>query len=403
MKDRRHLIVARCARVTHHGVGGIEAHGKRRGAVPNVDRERTHLNEHLVGHEDLRAIVDARILEMQRENAARKVASLRKSRKTTARKELEAAIAEAGDSTHAMAKVIGWPWDPKNTKPFTEGVLSLSHDWFTDEAGGIEPERVERFKAFATGYLTEEFGPDLLYVRLDADEKTPHVHYLVAPEHENPKTKRRELSHHGHRVFGQVEVQGLFDGEDGGEIRRGSYELLQDRVAERAARMGLDVQRGERRAERERMQRAIGEQVFKVRNVSPARGREVALALAVEAHEDRVSAAAERRAASAEFVAASGERAAAAEERQRAQQTAEGSRRYARSLEVGTEAILDERLVYRPRQSEAEGEGLTWGPNAPTAKPARLALRDAIQPAREWLIGFARRLFGLRGCNRTCP
>ena len=383
--------------MTHHGIAGVEAHGKRRGKVPNVNPSRTHLNEYLVGHDDLHEIVNARILEMQKENAARRVASLRKGRKTTDRKALEAAVEEAGDDVNKMAKAIGWPWDKKNTKPFTEGVISLSHDWFTDAAGGIDAERVERFKAFAADYLTEEFGPDLLYARIDLDEKTPHVHYVVAPELENPKTKLRELSRHSHRVFGQVEVQALFDGEseeDG--IRRGSYELMQDRIAEHAESMGLDVQRGERCAQKERMQRVMGEEVIKRRNVSPARGREVAAQIAVEAQEDRDAAAEDRKAAGADLVAAGGARSDAEEERRQAEQTAEGSRQYARSLTVCTEAILDERLAYRPPRSEDDDEALTWGRNAPAAESARTALVEAIQPARAWLIGFARKVFGLK-------
>src|SRR5690606_24789419 len=138
-----------------------------------------------------------------------------------------------------------------------------------------DPAKIDAFRAFVVGYLEEEFGGEVIYARFDRDEKTPHISFVVAPEHENAGTKRRELSHRQHRPFGMEEVQSLFGDEaPDPKLTRRSYELLQDRVSAYAQARGLDITRGERRAENERLQRAQGETVIKRKNVSPARGRE---------------------------------------------------------------------------------------------------------------------------------
>ena len=186
MEKKTNKIVQRFERLTHHQISLIEAHGKRHCPVPNVDRGRTQDNEFLVGDANLVGIANARIADMQKENAERKIASLKKRRRTGEREALEAALLKAGDDPHRLAEVIGWPWDKKNTKPFTEGVLSISHDWFLGEDGKIAGGRVDEFRAFAVGYVRETFGDDLIYARLYLDEKTPHLQFVIAPSTRTP-------------------------------------------------------------------------------------------------------------------------------------------------------------------------------------------------------------------------
>jgi len=429
MSEPRNRIVLRYERVTYHGVGGIEAHGKRLGDTTHVDPTRTELNEFPIGHADLREIVDAHIARMQLDNADLRRGTLKRRRRRSDLEELEAALDAAGDDPHALAEVVGWPWDPKNVHPFTEGILSVSHEWFLDDQGQIDPTKIDTFRAFAVGYVAAEFGGEVLYARLDLDEKTPHLSFLVAPEHAERRTKRRILSHRQHRLFGQEEVFKLFDDDCDDEIvRRRSYEILQDRVAEFAKAQGLEVERGEQRAEDERLTRALGKQVIKTKNVSPARGRELVLAMASEAAEknakasDELNAArserdratqvaaraeAEREAAAEALAEADGIRASAAQERRAAEmakaKAADALRRVhderaalaarEESMMIGTQAIIAQEMAYAPPTPE-RAEALTWGKNRPESEERRTWLAEKVKPAREWLIGFARSVFG---------
>ena len=396
MNETANHIILRYNRVTYHGVGGIEAHGKRLGGeLKNIVAERTHLNEFLIGHENLREIVDAHIVQMQLDNAARKRASLVRRRRKTDIADLDGAFDEAGDDPHTLAEVMGWPWDSKNVHPFTEGILSVSHEWFLAGDGHVDPAKVNTFRDFALGYLAEEFGDEVLYARLDLDEKTPHLSFLIAPEHENRKSKRRELSHRQHRVFGMEEVQALFEDEDeepDPTLTRRSYELLQDRVAEFAQARGLDLVRGERRAAKERIQRKMGEEVTKRKNVSPSRGREIATIEAAEAMEDREAAASAQAAAERDALSASRLKAEAAQTLSEAQASQEAAKRHRQavekdraslaareeSLRIGTLAIIAEELVYSQPTPE-KAEGLTWGRNRPDSAERRGWLLEKIK------------------------
>ncbi len=416
MKEPASLIVLRYERVTYHGLGGIEAHGKRLGDdMDHVDPARTHLNEFLVGHEHLRDIANDHIARMQKDNAERKAAGLRRSRHKKQARELEEALEVAGDDPHALAEVVGWPWDNKNVKPFTEGIISVSHAWFLNEQDEEDPAKVDAFRSFVVGYLEEEFGGEVIYARFDRDEETPHISFVVAPEHENRKTKRRELSHRQHRVFGMEEVQALFDDEEPDpKLTRRSYEILQDRIADYAQRQGLCIQRGERRAAEERVQRALGETVIKRRNISPSRGREIAAAEAARASGDRDAAAAARIAAEKDRRSASdlreeatrtlaeakASREAAEKQRRAAEQERASLAAREESLKIGTQAIIAEELVYLPPSSDA-AEGLTWGRKRPESKERRLWLAEKIKPARDWLVGFARSIFGHQEQNEA--
>ena len=389
MERKTNKIVQRFERVTHHQISLIEAHGKRHGSVPNVDRARTQDNEFLVGDANLVGIANARIADIQKENEERKVASLKKRRRTGDRKALEAALLKAGDDPHRLAEVIGWPWDKKNAKPFTEGILSILHDWFLGEDGKIADTRVDEFRAFAVGYVQETFGDDLIYARLDLDEKTPHLQFVIAPEHENPKSKRRELSHRQHRVFRRCELHSWSDGldEDDEETIQ-SYELLQSDVADYARKKGLDVERGMHRASVNRARQANGDDILRREHVSPARGRELAAEIVSAAEEDRELAESDK--ARSKRLMRDAER-----HRTAALRTAADANAYARALEVGTGAIEDERIVYRPPVEE-KPEGLRWGPNAPKEEKAKTSLQETIRPAMTWLIGFARRMLRIR-------
>jgi hypothetical protein len=383
-------IVLRFERTSDYGIGGVAAHGKRKGKVPNVDPERTDENQFLIGHADLRALCDERIVKLQKKIVRRRIESLRKSRHTKKRKDLEAALEAAGDDKHALAELVGLPWDDKNVKPWTQGVLSASHEFFQNASGDVDPAKTEEFLSFAKAYLETEFGSEVLYARADLDEKTPHVHFVVAPEHEERRTGNPMLSHHQHRLFGQIEtIEGKDEAENENLWRKRSYELFQDRVANFAEAFDIDLRRGKNRVAGEREQIARGEEVSKRKNTRPSRGRDLAAMLVADATDESAKLL---------FEAEELEAAAKTKNRKAEDKVAEAQRkeREADALMVGMtrglEALEQEEIAYKPA-SETRGDGLTYGPKAPKEERARKALRDTIRPAYERLVGFARKLF----------
>ena len=423
-------LVLRYKRLIRSALAGLERHGRREGEdLDHVDPSRTHLNEFLVGSADLCADVDRRLAQMMRDNAERRIAKLLKSRHRKDADVLADMLDAAGDDLRELSEITGWPWDHKQTMPYTEGLLSISSQWFGGESGAWDEQKVGQFRSFALDYLRETFGSDLIYARMDMDEKTPHIHYVVLPEFEERRTGKRMLSHHQHRHFGREELaSALFDGEepDPRKVRR-SYEILQDEVAAFARARGLEVERGAKRAELNRLLRDLGEEVERREHVTPAKGREIATAKLGEAEELRKQAEATRRSAAKAVAATEADRAASAEALRRAEEdreaatsaretadadraaSAETLRAAGKDLEaaraeraaaaafqmgvvVGTQALLEEEIAYRPAEDE-RAEGLRWGRRAPAERERRDWLMRTVRPATELLVKFAKRLW----------
>ncbi|QPZ91571.1 plasmid recombination protein [Thioclava electrotropha] len=387
MEKAKNLIVLRFKRVSTNGLGGIEAHGKRQGETPHVDPSRTGLNYFPVGHADLRKIADARIVNIQKRNIALKRESFKRRRRKSESEELDAAEESAGRNPKALAKVIGEAWDPKNEKPWVECILSASHDWFLDENGNQDPAKVAEFDAFAVGYLQKEFGTELIYARIDADERTRHLSAVIAPEAREKRTKRYILSHAQHHLFGQVE-EITVAGENGQEEQweRRSYELFQDRVADYAKSQGLGLKRGQQRAARERKKRMAGKQVIKVRNVSPSRGRELAEVLVGEGEAHRKK--------SLDELDAARKRIRRAEAREQAKLEAKLA-----AVELGLDMLETGEISYRPAR-EGKHEGITMvGGKINEAKAD--GIRTLLEPGQKWLLGIARRFFTFQQTMNT--
>lgn len=382
MTKAKNLIVLRFERVSTYGLGGIEAHGKRLGENPHVDPSRTSLNHFPVGDADLRKIANARIVDIQKRNIALKRESLKRRRRKSELAALEAAEEVAGEDAGALAEIIGEAWDHKNEKPWVECILSASHDWFLDEKGAQDPARVADFDAFAVDYLKSEFGSELIYARVDADEKTRHLSAVIAPEAREKRTGRYMLSHAQHRLFGQVE-EITVAGDDGREEQwqRGSYELFQDRVADYAKTKGLKLRRGERRVARERLRRTTGKEVIKVRNVSPSRGRELAEVLVGEGEAQRKKGQAELDAARNRI------------RRNEAREQAKLEARVA-AVETGLDMIEAGEITYRPA-SEGKREGISMTVKDPDRSKVE-GIRAILEPGQKWLLGIARRFFAIQ-------
>lgn len=310
-----------------------------------------------------------------------------------------------------MEELVGLPWDDKNVKPWTQGVLSASPAFFLDGQGREDPQKVEAFLAFSEAYLRKEFGHELLYLRADLDEETPHCHFVIAPEHQHKQTGAPMLSHSRHHLFGKFEVI-RSKGEDMEERiwRKRSYEFFQDRIAAFAHDYGIGLSRGKERAAAEREAASRGEKVVKLRNVPPSRARTLASVLVDEAETQRLAAESARQDAEAERdefqelmakAQASVERGrkrreadAAAHETAMAEleQKTAAAEALMTGITVGMEALEKEELRYVPPAEERK-EGLGFGVNAPKEKSKRQALVDAVRPACDCLIGIARGMF----------
>lgn len=374
--DRSRYIILRFERATDYDVGGISAHGARKGEQPHVDRTRTKMNRVLIGHPDVRALCDARITELQRETAERRIEALRKSRHTKKRKELEAALEAAGEDKLALAELVGWPWDPKNVKPWTQGFLSASPEFFESEDGRVDPEKTEEFLRFGKAYLQSEFAHEVIYARADLDEKTPHIHFVVSPEHRERRTGHPMLSHNQHRLFGLIElVEGLDESQSERLWRRKSYELFQNRVASFGTDWGIALERGERRAESEREQIARGEQIIKRKNTTPAEGRKLAAQLVAEAEEKQAHASRLEREAEAKLA--------------KAQETRENAQSLMTAMTFGLDAIESKAIEFRSATDTHE-ERFIYGPNAPAERRGRDAIYKSVRPAISWLLSFAK-------------
>ncbi|WP_146010378.1 hypothetical protein [Acidimangrovimonas sediminis] len=67
---------------------------------------------------------------------------------------------------------------------------------------------------------------------------------------------------------------------------------------------------------------------------------------------------------------------------------------YKNAVEIGSDAVLTRQIEYR-EATEDRREGLGFGPNRPATKAARETLKAAVQPAYDYILGFARRVAGV--------
>lgn len=132
---------------TAGNIGSLNSHLTRTMDVPNADKSKSHLNQLLVGSNDLNSDVQNRITEA----------------KSKVRK----------DSVLAL-----------------EFLLTASPEYFK----GNTSQKVSDFKNAASGWLVENYGlKNLVNVRLHMDERTPHMHAIVVPIDDKGKLNAKLL------------------------------------------------------------------------------------------------------------------------------------------------------------------------------------------------------------------
>lgn len=85
----------------------------------------------------------------------------------------------------------------------------------------------------------------------------------------------------------------------------------------------------------------------------------------------------------------------AGEELQRGRTAAQRADMTMRAMTRGMEAVDGRELDYRPATGDVEA-GLVYGPKAPETKEARRDLVALVRPALDFVVSYARRVFGLR-------
>lgn len=386
-------------------------HAKRSGGpldhveMAFVDRNRIYVGE------DFAADVKAEILEMMHKNRDEEVAALiQNKRPKQARDRAELGLVD--------------PWKASENGPLREAVLTANKDFFlalpgtpdhevmltygTDRLGNsvvnrLSKAKIEEFAEAGHEYFNTRFPGAIRHLRLDLDEEAPHFHALIVQRTEKTSGRR------GKQLLIQPTSHPLLK----------SYEMAQDDAGEFFSSIGLV--RGERTAKARREAREQGASApAPTRNVSPREHREARARYIAEAEQEieersreldrrevdafldemavgSASVLARHHEVEADLkIAEANERIAEADATsERAQQEMASAEKFGEALKTGVKAVEDRELDYRPA-TEKEAEGLAFGPAAPNDKTWRKRLAEAVRPAYDHIVGFARSLFHLR-------
>ena len=256
---KRYPVVLRFEGLKPSDLGGYEGHRTRRGGdLGHVDGGRKHLNRRLIGDEDWAAKALDEIDAIRVGNFAAELESLEARKR---KKDIKRRLAEGPHD----------PWRPTRHGPMRELILTANKEWFDDDLSGFLGEggnqRVEEFERLAVGWLTHQFGDDVIHARADLDEQTYHIHAVIMPRvtvemtRTNKKTGETKVIA-TRRMLQPSKFEVIED-----------YEKAQDSVGEWFAELGLV--RGERRKQAIRDALTDGrEPPAKRRHVRPAEWRQ---------------------------------------------------------------------------------------------------------------------------------
>lgn len=259
-------LVLRVQRRTLEDIPGFAMHESRTGGnLRHVDPERTKRNRVLVGSGHPARDLFAAFKDLAATNFEEEVKALRKSRGKKAAASRE-------------AKGPQKPYDPKNNRPWTEVLVSASPQYFSpngEPPGQWNEQRIEAFIQRVHDVLTEKFGDGVVHLSIHLDEETVHAHAAILPIVEKTSKRRgrqRLVSHRSHPEFFTPDVpknalvdalgnplEGLARREKRLELQADvitGFERFQDSTG--AAFADLGIERGERHAERRRVDRFLG-------------------------------------------------------------------------------------------------------------------------------------------------
>ena len=380
------------------------------GDLRHVDPKRTHLNRAIVGTGNFSRDVHAAYAKIAAKNLANELPALRKAR---GKKAEEKRAAEGPKA----------PYHHLNQKPWTEILITASPEHFRPNGEGPgewDPERVEAFAKRTHKVLKKKFGRGLVSLLLELDEEIPHLTAAVLPlvaTRSKRRGRQEEVNHRAHPEFFIPDVpdEDLVDCSGAplkGQERRAKrlelqedlikgYETFQDSMAKRFK--GLGLVRGERHAERRRVDRFLGERPEPApvhRGTKEWRRDQGAELERQKAVTEQLQT--ELRAAQAANWHAEQSQAAAAKAEAKAAQRAEAAEAKlaeAEALKTGFEAIMAEELLYRPGDRTSGTDGVEASKELPPEKAQDLL--NAIRPAFTGVTAFAKRVAELTGGLRS--
>ena len=256
----RFPAVLRFASVHPRDVALIIGHAERRiGDVSHIDTSRSHLNRILVGEDPSnpgKTTIARDVMNMYRGMRASNHASNLRGLLNSRPKDHKRAVLRGPQEPWANQK--------KHRGPLREGVLTLHRDAFRaaddcpnehvlefldddGEMARFDKRICEDFVDASMGFLTENFGDQMPYCRVDFDEQSVHLQFLLVDVvDEDPSTRYAS----GRSLFRLTQNPLI-----GGDGKTKGYELAQDAVGEWFARpeyQHLNVVRAEPRAAQRR-------------------------------------------------------------------------------------------------------------------------------------------------------
>lgn len=395
-------VVLRFKEMFPAAMARMALHARRSGGdLDHVALEHSRRNRVYVGPDFAKA-VRAEIRAMRDANRDAEVAALRARKRRT-------------EADRREAEGLKDPWKAATHGPLREAIVTARWDFFEapddapesdtlitfarDELGAtvqrrLSLEKIAAFESSGRAFFDAHFPGQVRHLRLDLDEESPHFHALIMVTVEKTSARR------GTQRLIQPSANPLLQ----------NYEHAQDVAGLHFAGIGLT--RGQEGAAARRKARAADRPAPKDRkHVSPRafRDRRAADIAAREAGAAQAAAATAVALGHAELdrtLAAQARDVAARNRRTtetalaRVQVAETSAKAQANAMKRGTDAVLNEEVAYGEKTANKPAR-LVVGPRGPRERHAVQALREAIQPAYDFVLDLAKRFANLRRRERA--
>jgi hypothetical protein len=390
-------VVLRFKEMFPAAMARMALHARRSGGdLEHVALEHSRRNRVYVGP-DFAKDVRAEIRAMRVANRDAEVAALR------ARKRRK-------DADRRAAEGLADPWKSATHGPLREAIVTARWDFFQapddapesdilvtqgrDELGAtvqrrLSLEKIAAFESPGRAFFHMHFPGQVRHLRLDLDEESPHFHALIMVTVEKTSARR------GTQRLIQPSANPLLQ----------NYEHAQDVAGLHFAAIGLT--RGQEGAAARRKARAadrpapkdrrhVSPRTFRDKRAADIASRETSAALAAKAAKLALGHAELDRTLAAQALDAATRNQRATETALERVQVAETTAKaQAKAMKRGTDAVLAEEIAYGAKTAN-KPERLVVGPRGPRERDAIQALRDAIQPAYDFVLNLAKRVAKLR-------
>ena len=236
MATTNHPIVLRFQGLRPEQLSRFELHRLRKQMDGyEFEPHRTRFNKLLIGSETWAKEALAEIDEMRMENFATELTKLKKRKRI-------------GEIKKRMVEGPKDPWRPSKHGPMREVIITAHADWFEtagDQStwrGKMAKRRREKdFEDLAIGWLTYDFGEDVVHARADRDEKAYHIHAVILPRDEDQHGRKMLIpsKHEAIRSYEHAQdIAGIWFAQAG--LVRGEARAFAARQAKAAGMKGPD-------------------------------------------------------------------------------------------------------------------------------------------------------------------